>query len=198
MKEPVQTKHVPEHRVSEAINPRTGRRERVFVNLEAVYPDIRNPSHEISFEELRAMSRGWMGKNWSSKKQPLKQISGNASNERSMEKLADKTPEQELPDQFNQKLALNDSQQSQSPSNQDENRKSKAGKSQKLKVREVKGETQTGMLIDDLGNYALLFLDADENSQNELRFPQWRQSTTQEYRRTNHDHPYSCCYRRDL
>lgn len=144
MKEPVQTKHVPEHRVSEAVNPRTGRRERVFVNLEAVYPDIRNPSHEISFEELRAMSRGWMGKNWGSQKQPLKQISGNASNELSMEKLADKTPDQGLPDQFNQKLALNGSQQSQSPSNQDENRKSKAGKSQKLKVREVKGETQTG------------------------------------------------------
>ncbi|KAJ5745761.1 hypothetical protein N7520_010943 [Penicillium odoratum] len=69
--------HVPEHHVREAVNPRTGRRERVFVDLEAVYPDRRNPAHEISFEELRAIQRGWMNKNWRSQKEPLQKISGN-------------------------------------------------------------------------------------------------------------------------
>jgi len=132
----MQSKHVPEHRVSEAVNPRTGRRERVFVNLEAVYPDYKNPNHEISFEELRAMSRGWTKKNWRSQKQPLKQISGNA--EPSTEKLVGRGREKELPDQFNQKLALHDSQP-----DQDENRDSRAGKARKPKVREVQGETQT-------------------------------------------------------
>lgn len=135
----MQSKHVPEHRVSEAVNPRTGRRERVFVNLEAVYPDYRNPCHEVSFEELRAMSRGWTSKNWRPQKQPLKQISGNA--EPPAERLVERAPGKELPDQFNRKLALNDSHHSQP--DQDENRGSKAGKARKSKLREVKGETQT-------------------------------------------------------
>ena len=130
----MQTTHVPDHRVSEAVNPRTGRRERVFVNLEAVYPDIRNPSHEVSFEELRAIKRGYMGKNWHSQKEPLKQISGNASTE---PPLMDKGSENDLPDQLNHKLALNDV-------DQHDARESKSGKSRKSKVREVKGETQTG------------------------------------------------------
>ena len=130
----MQTKHVPDHRVSEAVNPRTGRRERVFVNLEAVYPDIRNPGHEVSFEELRAMKRGYMGKNWHAQKEPLKQISGNASTE---PPLMDKGSENDLPDQLNHKLALNDA-------DQHDARESKSGKPRKSKVREVKGETQTG------------------------------------------------------
>lgn len=130
----MQTTHVPDHRVSEAVNPRTGRRERVFVNLEAVYPDIRNPIHEVSFEELRAIKRGYMGKNWHSQKEPLKQISGNASTE---PPLMEKGSENDLPDQLNHKLALNDN-------DQHDARESKSGKPRKSKVREVKGETQTG------------------------------------------------------
>ena len=133
----MQPKHVPEHRVSEAVNPRTGRRERVFVDLEAAYPDYRNPSHEVSFEELRAMKRGWMDKNWRAPKQPLKQISGNVAGEPLAEKQAD------LPDQLNQKLALGDSQSSQS-SQPLADRESKSEKQRKSRVHEVKGETQTG------------------------------------------------------
>lgn len=143
----MQSKHVPEHRVSEAVNPRTGRRERVFVNLEAVYPDYTNPNHEVSFEELRAISRGWMDKNWRSSKQPLKQISGNTSGEPLAEKPAGKGTEKDLSDQFDRKLALGDSRYSQSSQplvGQDESRENKTGKSRKSKVREVKGDTQTG------------------------------------------------------
>ncbi|KAL8740060.1 MAG: hypothetical protein Q9184_008535, partial [Pyrenodesmia sp. 2 TL-2023] len=33
-------------------NPKTGKVERVFVNLEAVYPNPENPAEEYSFEEL--------------------------------------------------------------------------------------------------------------------------------------------------
>jgi checkpoint serine/threonine-protein kinase len=39
-------------------NPKTGRLECVFVNLEAVYPDAGNTSVEYCFEELRARHRG--------------------------------------------------------------------------------------------------------------------------------------------
>lgn len=45
-------------------NPKTGRLECVFVNLEAVYPQS-GRSSEYSFEELRARHRGWMKKQWS-------------------------------------------------------------------------------------------------------------------------------------
>ena len=45
-------------------NPRTGKVERVFVNLDAVYPNPNNPLEEMSFEEIRARSRGWLNKDW--------------------------------------------------------------------------------------------------------------------------------------
>ena len=41
------------------VNPKTGRLECVFVNLEAVYPEG-NGGAEYCFEELRARHRGWM------------------------------------------------------------------------------------------------------------------------------------------
>ena len=41
--------------------------ERVFVNLEAVYPNPNDSSEEYSFEELRAKYRGWLAKSWQKK-----------------------------------------------------------------------------------------------------------------------------------
>ncbi|KAL2870997.1 putative checkpoint protein kinase (SldA) [Aspergillus lucknowensis] len=133
VKEESQSKPVPEHRVREAINPRTGRRERVFVDLAAVYPDYKNPSHEISFEELRAIKRGWMEKDWRAHKEPLNQISGNTTlPEEDPAKPCGHDVDKALPDQFHQKLTLNDADED-----------GKGGKARKLKVREVKTETQT-------------------------------------------------------
>ncbi|KAG9190280.1 checkpoint serine/threonine-protein kinase [Alternaria panax] len=49
----------------QAVNPRTGRLEVVFVDLEQVYPNHEDPmSEEYSFEELRAKYRGWMDCDW--------------------------------------------------------------------------------------------------------------------------------------
>ncbi|KAI0113979.1 Mad3/BUB1 homology region 1-domain-containing protein [Nemania sp. FL0031] len=42
------------------VNPQNGKRERIFVNLEAVYPTPEEPGTELSFEELWAASRGWL------------------------------------------------------------------------------------------------------------------------------------------
>lgn len=53
------------HESQRSINPKTGRAEYVFVNLEAVYPDPSNPSIEYSFEELRARHRGLLNIDWS-------------------------------------------------------------------------------------------------------------------------------------
>lgn len=46
------------------INPKNGRSERIFVNLEAVYPTPDKIGTELSFEELRAAHRGWLDKLW--------------------------------------------------------------------------------------------------------------------------------------
>ncbi|KAE8350022.1 Mad3/BUB1 homology region 1-domain-containing protein [Aspergillus coremiiformis] len=138
MKGSMQSKQVPEHRVREAINPRTGRRERVFVDLGAVYPDDRDPSIEVSFEELRAIRRGWMDKQWRPHKEPLRQISGN-------ENSVGIDPARVLPQEFDEKLTFRDTDlpAQQQTGDSDAHHEGKAGKSRKLKLREVKGETQT-------------------------------------------------------
>ncbi|KAI0176361.1 Mad3/BUB1 homology region 1-domain-containing protein [Hypoxylon sp. FL1284] len=46
------------------VNPQSGKRERVFVNLEAIYPTPEEPGTELSFEELWAASRGWLDVCW--------------------------------------------------------------------------------------------------------------------------------------
>ncbi|KAK5108489.1 hypothetical protein LTR62_008228 [Meristemomyces frigidus] len=61
------------------LNPKTKRRECVFVNLEAVYPEMSQGGAEYCFEELRARHRGWLDKQWShpqrgSASKPLQQI----------------------------------------------------------------------------------------------------------------------------
>ena len=55
----------PLREYQQAVNPRTGRLEVVFVDLEKVYPNHEDPmSEEYSFEELRAKNRGWMDYDW--------------------------------------------------------------------------------------------------------------------------------------
>lgn len=47
-----------------------GRTERVYVNLEAIYPTPDEVGSELSLEELRALSRGWLSKVWEPEKMP--------------------------------------------------------------------------------------------------------------------------------
>ncbi|KKA30769.1 hypothetical protein TD95_004649, partial [Thielaviopsis punctulata] len=46
------------------MNPRTGKMERIFVDLEMIYPEPDVPGTELSFEEVWARNRGWLGKEW--------------------------------------------------------------------------------------------------------------------------------------
>lgn len=45
-------------------NPANGKKERVFVDLQAVYPSPEEPGTELSFEEIWAANRGWLGQSW--------------------------------------------------------------------------------------------------------------------------------------
>lgn len=46
------------------VNSVSGKRERVFVSLEAIYPSPEEPGSELSFEEVWAMTRGWLEQSW--------------------------------------------------------------------------------------------------------------------------------------
>ncbi|UKZ78049.1 hypothetical protein TrVFT333_005783 [Trichoderma virens FT-333] len=45
-------------------HPQTGKRERIFVDLAAVYPTPEEPGTELSFEEIIAEHRGWLNRLW--------------------------------------------------------------------------------------------------------------------------------------
>ncbi|WQF78071.1 Putative serine/threonine-protein kinase, active [Colletotrichum destructivum] len=48
------------------VNPVSGKKERIFVSLEAVYPTPDEPGSEHGFEEVWAMNRGWLDVSWDS------------------------------------------------------------------------------------------------------------------------------------
>lgn len=45
-------------------NPANGKKERVFVDLRAIYPSPEEPGTELSFEEIWAANRGWLDHSW--------------------------------------------------------------------------------------------------------------------------------------
>ena len=118
------------------MNPRTGRAERVFVNFEAIYP---NEEQEFSFEELRAMSRGWANRDWRGKSSPMRPVSGNAQRLPQPSELSDPIDVENLSQTFQHKMSVVDTS-SQSMVGMPE---SKPAKPRRIKVREVKQEVQT-------------------------------------------------------
>ncbi|GJC83991.1 checkpoint serine/threonine-protein kinase bub1 [Colletotrichum liriopes] len=46
------------------VNPVSGKKERIFVSLEAIYPTPEEPGSELGFEEVWAMNRGWLDVSW--------------------------------------------------------------------------------------------------------------------------------------
>lgn len=104
-------------------NPRTGKLECVFVNLEAVYPNPHDPSEEYCFEELRAASRGWLDRNWAAEKKaerPLQERAVLATREPPNVLAAAAMPpqndENELADRVEQALIINDENEPLRPS----------------------------------------------------------------------------------
>ena len=129
-------------------NARTGKIERVFVSLEAVYPNENNHSEEMSFEELRAMSRGWMNRDWAAaRKESPAQASQNceaedrlstaASTEQATASLRCARSKPETQGDSNTQLETTIAV--------DIAGGGRNGRPKKTKIMEVKGETQTSM-----------------------------------------------------
>ena len=135
----------------QVVNARTGKTERVFVNLEAVYPNPSDLSEEYSFEELRARHRGWLSKQWKPAKQNSQQEPG-LKNEYDVdiprETIVNAT-ENATVDSSQQSLAADaiGADQTLSDITRDVSRDGKSTRPRRKKIREIKGETQTSMMI---------------------------------------------------
>jgi checkpoint serine/threonine-protein kinase len=131
------------------MNSKTGRAECVFVNLEAVYPNAAEPSEEMSFDELRALHRGWADRDWRKEKmRSLQSISGNV--QRSPASLANAAVDKLSQDLENKASIVDDeSSQLSNPTggSQSPDQEVKPAKQKRMKIREVKQETQTSELL---------------------------------------------------
>lgn len=156
---PVESNEVMRHADQQQVtNPRTGKIERVFVNLDAVYPkDMRDINCEMSFEELRAKSRGWFDRDWAAENRLARtrtremntneraslvelakpENSLNGSHSLDTREDADSCAEAQIEDttalDLGQTVAI------------DLGGVKKASKGRKMKVKEVRGETQTSI-----------------------------------------------------
>ena len=134
--------------LQQVVNPRTGKMERVFVDLAAIYPIANDQSVEISFEELRAESRGWLSRDWSAEKWqeasslPLESAVETAQSpqrQQHPQEQVEERPEtlQETP------CPSEETTTSLLTSEPQEQRSRKSGRPKKMKVMEVKAEAQT-------------------------------------------------------
>lgn len=130
-------------------NSRTGKVERVFVDLQAVYPNANDSNEEMSFEELRAQSRGWLSVDWAAEN---KRVAARDSmiTEDLQQKSLSPVPVSVLEDVMNQPMQHSDFE-SQRTGSQDyvieeaRAQETKIGRPKKIKIMEVKAETQTSM-----------------------------------------------------
>jgi len=139
------TKHADQQQVT---IPQSGKIERRFVDLTLVYPKD-DSSVEMSFEELRAESRGWLDRDWAAQ--------GPQRPPREALSVPDKTEEplidfDEPPAAEGDAVLRDEAEARSSPEIQFDNtiagdlsREGKISRPKKMRIKEVKGETQTGM-----------------------------------------------------
>ncbi|KAI9789030.1 MAG: hypothetical protein M1816_006385 [Peltula sp. TS41687] len=125
-------------------NSKTGKVEQVSVNLEAVYPASGDAEQEMSFEELRAMHRGWMGRTWS--RETNHRSSTTILLDANHSLAQGSVDDIRLPDRL--KLGENheshgDEQIPEEIVTRDSSRGKRSGRSRILQIMEVRSETQT-------------------------------------------------------
>ncbi len=122
------------------------------MTLEAVYPNDNDHNEEMSFEELRAKSRGWLNRDWAAEsKQGLAEASQIREAEEKISTAVSAEEEAEVLQPIRPKLENQSGSKSQLETTiaVDIGREGRTGRPKKMKIREVKGETQTST-NDDL------------------------------------------------
>lgn len=117
------------------------------MNLEVVYPNRNDPNEEMSFEELRAQSRGWTSRNWAAERL-TKNVDGSVlqgteenTNGQAPDLLGDCML---VPDVENRSSVTIAAEVRVDEISEEPSRVSRTGRAKKMKVMEVKAETQTG------------------------------------------------------
>jgi len=84
--------HIPIHhsKLQVTVNPATGKKERVFVDLRAVYPTPDEPGTELSFEEVWARNRGWLDVEWESEEE--EEAGSMTMDETAITEMGERTP----------------------------------------------------------------------------------------------------------
>ena len=121
------------------------------MNLEAAYPNENDHSEEMSFEELRAMSRGWMNRDWAAerKKRPAQASQAREAEDRFSIAASVEEATVSLPCARPKSETQGDSNtQVETTIAVDIAGGGRTGRPKKTKIMEVKGETQTSMNED--------------------------------------------------
>lgn len=119
------------------------------MDLEAVYPNENDPNEEMSFEELRANSRGWSNRDWAAESKQRIAEERQACTATESFPLVVKGTEQDAGEmqllQSQPEACDNSTIPLDATIAVDIGRGAKAGRPKKMKIKEVKGETQTSM-----------------------------------------------------
>ena len=119
------------------------------MNLEAIYPNDNDPYEEMGFEELRAKSRGWLHRDWAaeSKQRDGGETQGKTidtsillavtETQANVETVQDVQPQAGSQDSTTNMLDTTIAV--------DIGRSGKGGRAKKMKIKEIKRETQTSM-----------------------------------------------------
>jgi checkpoint serine/threonine-protein kinase len=133
------------------VSARTRKNERVFADLEAVYPNPNAISEEYSFDELRARQRGWLDMDWRTEREVhnIEDITHGESEQPCSSAEAKPMKQKE-------NIAFFSDQSQSSPDSngahltstdvilhKEDGRDGRSGRPQKIKVKEIKLETQT-------------------------------------------------------
>lgn len=129
------------------VNPRTGKVERVFVDLQSVYPNEKNAYDEMSLEELRAKARGWLDYGWAAESRKRRSECAHVTSSPALDVARTCNHEQKLEDKA---ISQNQQKSQGSPKARMEsimaiefNKEDKVARPKKMKIKEVKGATQT-------------------------------------------------------
>ncbi len=131
------------------INPKTGKAESVLADMEAIYPDWPQMDTEMSFEELRAASRGWLYKNWAKEETSTLCEEVREGDEKIL--IIDEHQQEALDEslalEVEERLMVDDEPGIllERTDEKEGSRESRSGRPKKTKIMEVKGEPQTSM-----------------------------------------------------
>ena len=167
------------------------------MNLEAVYPN-ENDSEEISIEELRAKSRGWLNRDWAaeSKQRITEKSLETIGHEQSFALLTETQVGAELVQDVHSQPGTQDSTTTLLDTTiaVDIGRGGKGARPKKMKIKEVKSETQTSMRQHPPCPSS----SANFSSQNQSGVSHWAKAKTKNFCRAYHDFTHKSSHRRYL